>query len=59
MQITMEIVNMNEEDEWYEWRFCETCKKETKYDEHDVKYGCVPFVCQECKTEVVEYKLCQ
>tara|TARA_R100000544_G_scaffold23496_1_gene11756 strand:+ start:87 stop:254 length:168 start_codon:yes stop_codon:yes gene_type:complete len=55
----MEIVNMNEEDEWYEWRFCETCKKETKYDEHDVKYGCVPFVCQECKTEVVEYKLCQ
>lgn len=39
--------------EWWEWKFCGACKKETKHDEHDVKYGCVPFVCQECKTETI------
>ena len=40
-------------EEWGEWKFCETCKKETIHDEHDVKHGYVPFVCRECKTETI------
>ena len=41
------------DEEWIEWRFCATCKEETIHDEHNVKYGCVPFVCRKCKTETI------
>lgn len=40
-------------EEWIEWRFCATCGEETIHDEHDVKYGCIPFVCRECETETI------
>lgn len=40
-------------EEFCEWRLCTACKKETIHDEHDVKHGCVPFVCRECKTETI------
>ena len=41
------------EEEFYEWRLCTTCEKETIHDEHNVKYGCIPFVCRECKTRTI------
>jgi len=40
-------------EEWIEWRLCATCGKETIHDEHNVKYGCIPFVCRECGTETI------
>ena len=40
-------------EEFYEWRLCTTCEKETIHDEHNVKYGYIPFVCRECKTRTI------